>query len=98
MVAQAACWELKSGVATRLSEDEPRAIYTHCYGHALKDTEMKRRIIGMSTQMETFQYFFGITLGELILQHTDILRRTLQKSDISAAQGQEIAGLTIKTI
>ena len=26
---------LKSGVATRLSEEEPRAIYTHCYGHAL---------------------------------------------------------------
>jgi len=32
----------------------------------VKDTEMKSRIIGMSTQMETFQYFFGITLGELI--------------------------------
>jgi len=34
MVAQAACWGLKSGVATQLSEDELRAIYTHCYGHA----------------------------------------------------------------
>ena len=26
---------LKSGVETRLSEEEPRAIYTHCYGHVL---------------------------------------------------------------
>ena len=26
---------LKSGVATRVSEEEPRAVYTHCYGHAL---------------------------------------------------------------
>ena len=25
----------KSGVAARLLEEEPRAIYTHCYGHAL---------------------------------------------------------------
>ena len=25
----------KSGVAKKLSDDEPKAIYTHCYGHAL---------------------------------------------------------------
>ena len=64
----------------------------------VKDTEMKNRMIGASTQMETFQYFYGVPLGELILQHTDNLSRTLQKSDISAAQGQEIAGLSIKTL
>ena len=26
---------VKSGVAARLSREEPRAVYTHCYGHAL---------------------------------------------------------------
>ena len=25
----------KSGVATIIREEEPRAIYTHCYGHSL---------------------------------------------------------------
>lgn len=25
----------KSGVATRIQQEEPRAIFTHCYGHAL---------------------------------------------------------------
>lgn len=25
----------RSGVATRLCQEEPRAVYTHCYGHAL---------------------------------------------------------------
>ena len=64
----------------------------------VKDTEMKSRIIGVSIQMETFQYFYGVTLGELILRHTDNLSRTLQKSDISAAQGQEVADLTVKTL
>ena len=64
----------------------------------VKDTEMISRMIGVSTQMETLHYLYGVTLGELILQHTDNLSRTLQKSDISAAQGQEIAGLTIKTL
>ena len=26
---------VKSGVAARLSREEPRVVYTHCYGHAL---------------------------------------------------------------
>ena len=177
---------MKSGVATRLSRDEPRAVYTHCYGHALslacsdaikqckvmkeslettheitkliklsprrdalfegfkeelvpdsagvralcphrwtvraqslksildnyealcatweealdiaKDTETKSRIIGVSTQMKKFDYFFGIMLGELILNHTDNLSRTLQKTTISAAQGQSVAKLTVATL
>ena len=155
---------LKSGVATRLSEEEPRAIYTHCYGHALnlactdtikqcslmrdaldtthestkltkksprrhaifghlknelspdtlgiralcphrwtvraefmksiidnyevlcqtwteslqvvRDTEMKSKIIGVSSQVETFQYFYGVTVGELILRHANNLSKT----------------------
>ena len=25
----------KSGVAKRISEGEPRAVYTHCYGHSI---------------------------------------------------------------
>lgn len=29
---------MKSGVAARLSSEEPRAVYTHCYGHALSVT------------------------------------------------------------
>ncbi len=176
----------KSGVATRMSNEEPRAVYTHCYGHALslacsdsikqcklmkdsldttheitklikksprrdaifgrlkeelasdtpgvrvlcphrwtvraqalksildnyevlcatwaesldivKDTEMKSRLIGVSTQMTTFQYLYGVMLGELILNHTDNLSRTLQKHDISAAEGQEVADLTVQTL
>ena len=27
--------DVKSGVAVRLSREEPRAVYTHCYGHVL---------------------------------------------------------------
>ena len=176
----------KSGVAKKLSDDEPKAIYTHCYGHALnlacsdaikqikilkdaldityevtklikmsprresiiqrlkqtmapdspgmrllcptrwtvkadslksvldnyetlmetwnesvevlKDTEMKARVLGVLSQMKRFDYFFGVLLGEVILSHSDNLSRTLQKRDISAAEGQEIAELTVKTL
>ena len=164
----------KSGVATRLYAAEPRAIFTHCYGHSLnlacgdtikrcklmqdaldttheitklikkspardaifkrlkeemgsdspgfrvlcptrwtvraealksildnfnvllelwaeslervKDTEMKARIQGVSAQMMRFDYFFGVSLGLLILRHTDNLSKTMQKADISVAE------------
>jgi len=176
----------KSGVATQIRSEEPRAVFTHCYGHALslacgdaikhckilrdalettheitklvklsprrdaifheiqqtvapgspgvrllcptrwtvraddlksvldnyvvlqetwdeaveavKDTESKARILGVSAQMQTFQFFYGVVLGELILRHCDNLSRTLQKESISAAQGQEVADLTVKTL
>ena len=48
--------------------------------------------------MQQFDFFWGVTLGELILRHTDNLSHTLQKADISAAEGQKIAGLTVKTL
>ena len=176
----------KSGVAARLLNEEPRAIYTHCYGHALrlacsdsikqcklmkdaldttheisklirkpprregifqklkqdltpdspgvrvlcptrwtvraeslksildnykalqatwttaievvKDTEMKCRIIGVMSQMKTFNFVYGVMLGHLVLVHSDNLSRTLQKKDMSAAEGQIVADLTISTL
>ena len=62
------------------------------------DSVMKAKIVGVSAQMRGFDYFYGVVLGELILYHGDNLSRTLQKTDISAAQGQEVAELTIQTL
>ena len=155
------------GVAKRIMDDEPKAIYTHCYGHSLdlvisdtakrcdcinnalsimheitklikkspqreacflhlnetlcpgtpaicvlcptrwtiqaeslqsvidnytalletwqeslqatKDTEMRACIIGVSSQMNSFSFFFGVMLGQLLFSHSDNLSRTLQK-------------------
>ena len=63
-----------------------------------KDTETKSRLIGVSSQMVKFDYFFGLMLRELILNHTDNLSRTLQKTNISAAQGQSVVKLTVNTL
>ena len=175
----------KSGVTANLLQEEPKALYTHCYGHALnlacadaikhnkvmkdtldtaheivklikyfpkrqssfmtlkaelapgtpgvrslcptrwtvrgqalqsivdnynvltdlwldslsevKDTEMKARIHGVASQMKNFD-FFGVSLSELILRHSDNLSRTLQKESISAAEGQEVTSLTVTTL
>lgn len=177
----------KSGVAKRISDIEPRALYTHCYGHSLNlaasdtikkvkimqdaldvtheitklikisprregifkrkketlpgmcitgirvlcptrwtvradaltsilqnfealqetweeavevvcDTETKARIRGVSAAMKTFDFLFGVMLGEIILRHTDNLSRTLQQRSISAAEGQQVAQMTFGTL
>lgn len=177
----------KSGVAKRIQDLEPRAVFTHCYGHSLNlaasdcikssalmrdaldttreitklikysprrdgifqklkeshatnstpgirvlcptrwtvradslasiinnyevlestwvaalqvstDTEAKARIQGVSAQMKSFKFLFGVMLGELILRHTDNLSRTLQHKTVSAAEGQEIARMTVETL
>ena len=176
----------KSGVATQIKKDEPRAILTHCYGHALQlavgdtvkgikllgntldttyeiskllkfspkrnalfdklkatiapnvpgfrtlcptrwtvraaclesvlenwdvlrelwsesletklDTEVKSRIIGVRHQMETFDYFFGVQLSNLVLRHSDNLSKTIQKPTLSVGDCQTLASLSIKTM
>jgi len=62
------------------------------------DTEVKARVIGVKSQMETFSFYFGVCLGECVLRHADNLSRTLQSSSMSAAGGQKVAALTIKTL
>ncbi len=48
--------------------------------------------------MKSFRFLFGVMLGELILRHTDNLSRTLQHKTLSAAEGQEIARMTVQTL
>ena len=59
------------------------------------DSEMQARIIGIETQMLTFNFLFGNSLGTLILQHIDNLSKSLQHDTITAAEGQQLAKLTI---
>ena len=62
------------------------------------DTEMKARIRGVDAYMKTFDYVFGVNLGELILSHSDNLSKTLQSPNLSAVQAQDCAKLTVKVL
>ena len=64
----------------------------------IKDTEIKARIVGVEAQMKTFDYLFGVLLGEVILRNTDNLSRTLQDQHLSATEGQNVTSLTVKTL
>ena len=63
-----------------------------------KDTEMKARIRGISSQMGNFRFFFGLLLSDMVLRHTDMLSKTLQNPELSSVEGHEIAMLTVKTL
>ena len=62
------------------------------------DSEMKARIIGVETQMLTSNFLFGISLGTVILQHSDNLSKSLQHDTITAAEGQQLAKQTIDVL
>ena len=64
----------------------------------VRDTDTKARIRGVAAQMDSFEYFFGLVLGEMLLRHTDNLSRSLQNKKCSAAEGQTVAQMTVKTI
>ena len=65
---------------------------------ATKDTEMRAKIIGVASQMERFDYFFGIELGQKYLNMVDNLSRSLQRATISACEGQEIVKKTVQSL
>ena len=176
----------RAGVATLLLEEEPRAVFTHCYGHSLnlacsdtvrqckfmrnaldtvyeviklvkksprrdatlqrlkqeltiqspgirvicptrwtvhaqslhsildnyealqvlweeslefvKEAEMRSRIMGVLSRMTSFDFLFGVLLGELLFRHSDNLSKALQSSHMSAAEGQKVAAMTVKTL
>ena len=48
--------------------------------------------------MLTFNFLFGISLGTVILQHSDNLSKTLQHDTITAAEGQQLAKQECKSI
>ena len=43
----------------------------------VKDTETKARIQGVAAQMSTFEYYYAVSLEEMVLWHTDNLSKTL---------------------
>ena len=52
--------------------------------------DVRTRVIGVRAQMESFNYFFGLNIGELVLSHGDNLSAALQNRTISATEGQHL--------
>ena len=61
-------------------------------------TEIKARICGVWSQMQSFNFLFCIVLSEMVLHHTDKLSQTLQQPKLSSVEGHDIAMLTVITL
>ena len=59
------------------------------------ELKLSGRIIGVKCQIDTFNYFYGVTILELVLRQNDNFSRTLQKPPTTACQGKEVADLTL---
>ncbi len=60
--------------------------------------DIRARVTGVRAQMESFDYYFGISVAKLVLDHGDKLSLALQGTAVSAAGGQRLASLTAKTL
>ena len=65
---------------------------------SLLESDIKARVIGVQAQMRTFNFLYGVSLGALILAHNDNLSKTLQHKSMSAAEGQQIAKLSLDVL
>lgn len=59
---------------------------------------MRTCVISVQHCMSTFEYLFGLMLGELLLKHTDNLSKALQNPKLSSSEEQQLAELTRKTL
>lgn len=73
-------------------------LWEECLGAGKLDPDVKSRIIGVQSQMSSYNLLFGFHLCLAILRLTDNLSRTLQKQTLSAADGQSVASLTVQTL
>ena len=92
-------WTVRAGSLSSIYENykELDQLWTWCLD-VYKDTESKARVNGVQSQMQSFDYFFGLRLGTLLLRHSDNLSISLQAEDLCAAQAQTIAKNTASTL
>ena len=57
-------------------------------------SDIRGRIVGCQAQMNTFDFFFGLNLGQRLFSHTDNLSKILQQTRMSAISGKRVAHLT----
>ena len=62
---------------------------------ATSDTEMKARIHGVASPMQSYRFLFCLLLSEMILRHTDKLNQTLQQPKLSSVEAHGVAMLTV---
>lgn len=74
-----------------------KELWTWALSHC-SDSELKAKVRGIRVHMMTFDFFFGLVLVECLLQHVNSLCATLKNKNLSAAEGQSVAAVTVTTL
>ena len=74
------------------------SVWNYCHRNENLRTDLKSRIIGVKTQVESFYFFLGLTLGHRLYARTHNLSRTLQTQKMSACNSQRNAELIISVL
>ena len=56
------------------------------------------RIGGVKANMKSFDFVFGLVLGQRLLVHTGNLDKTMQSPKLTASEAQHVANLTCQTL
>ena len=65
---------------------------------ASTDSGARAKIGGVKANMKTFDFVFGLVLGQRLLAHTDNLSKIMQNPKMTASEAQHIADLTCQTL
>ena len=63
-----------------------------------KDSETTARVIGVASQMATFDFYFDVYIDKMIFKTFRQSEQNLREKDISAAEGQHVASLVTATL
>ena len=80
----------KTGVQSYLLQREPWALFTHCYGHSLN--------LAVGDALKNNKVCRELGFEHDDTEITDNLSRILQSSSMPAADEQEVAELTVRTL
>ena len=64
----------------------------------VRDSDMKARIIGVQTKMQTFSFFYGLHLAIVVLSHSDNLSSSPQRAELYAVDAQKNAKLSVTVL
>ena len=92
-------WTVRTSLLSSICENykELEVLWNWCLVE-YKDREAKARIHGVQAQVGTFNYFFGLRLGILLLRHSDNLSTLLQAEDLCTPEAQKVAKSTVNTL
>ena len=93
-------WTIRAKCMQRILDnyDSLMKVWVHCLENDAMEWDLKGRIIGVRSQMETFDLFFGLHLASRIYSHTDNLAKSVQGKKMSAISSKRLANLTISVL